>query len=82
MSISRVSINVNENKAKAMARYKEKIMEQLSDEPKSPNEIAVVLGIHQKTAQTELMRLALTHSNEVGYKQIGRTHLFWRKAKK
>lgn len=33
-------------------------------------------------AQVKLMRLALTHPDEIGYKQIGRAHLFWKKAKK
>lgn len=60
-------------------RYTEKILQSLSDEPKSANEIASEINVHQKTAQIELMRLALETPGKVGYKKIGRTHLFWRK---
>lgn len=80
--MSKVNINLERVEGKAMARYRDKILALLSEEPKTPNEIAKTLKIHQNTAQTELMRLTLTHPDEIGYKQIGRTHLFWKKAKK
>ena len=62
-----------------MGKYNDKILALLSDEPKTPNEIAKKLGIHQKTAQTTLMQLALSKPEIVGYKRVGRTHLFWLK---
>jgi len=65
-----------------MGKYDSKILELLSDEPKTPNEIAEKLGVHQKTAQSTLLQLALSNLEIVGYKKVGRTHLFWRKQKK
>jgi predicted ArsR family transcriptional regulator len=62
-----------------LGKYNDKILALLSDEPKTPNEIAKELGIHQKTAQTTLMQLALANPKTVGYKRVGRTHLFWLK---
>ena len=62
-----------------LGKYDNKILNLLSDEPKTPNEIAEKLGIHQKTAQTTLMQLALSRPEVVGYKRVGRTHLFWLK---
>lgn len=64
-----------------MGKYDAKILEQLSDEPKTPNEIAKALSVHQKTAQSTLLQLALSKPEIVGYKKVGRTHLFWRKNK-
>lgn len=60
-----------------LGKYDNEILGLLSDEPKTPNEIAEKLGIHQKTAQTTLMQLALSKPEVVGYKRVGRTHLFW-----
>lgn len=64
-----------------LGKYDKKILSLLSDEPKTPNEIAEKLRIHQKTAQTTLMQLALSTPRIVGYKRVGRTHLFWLKHK-
>lgn len=61
-----------------MSRYREEILKLLSNEPKSANEIADYLRINQRTAQVELMRLALDMPDVVKYKKIGRTNLFWR----
>jgi len=65
-----------------LGKYNNEILGLLSDEPKTPNEIAERLGIHQKTAQTTLMQLALSKPGIVGYKRVGRTHLFWLKQRK
>lgn len=62
-----------------LGKYSNIIMTLLSDEPRTPNEIAKKLNIHQNTAQVTLMKLALTQPEIVGYKQVGRTHLFWKK---
>jgi DNA-binding CsgD family transcriptional regulator len=62
-----------------LGKYDNEILGLLSDEPKTPNEIAEKLGIHQKTAQTTLMQLALSRPEAIGYKRVGRTHLFWLK---
>lgn len=62
-----------------LGKYEEKILKLLTNEPTTPNEVALKLGVHQKTAQTTLMQLALQKPQLVGYKKIGRTHLFWRK---
>ena len=64
-----------------LGKYEEGILKLLTNEPTTPNEVAQKLGIHQKTAQTTLMQLALQKPQVVGYKKIGRTHLFWRKEK-
>jgi len=65
-----------------LGKYDNAILSLLSDEPKTPNEIAGKLGVHQKTAQTTLMQLALSKPEIIGYKRVGRTHLFWLKGKK
>lgn len=63
----------------AVSKYREQILDTLSDEPKSANEIAKELGVHQRTAQVELMRLALEKPDQVRYKKVGRTNLFWKR---
>lgn len=73
---------VAEERLEMVRKYEAQILELLSDEPKTPNEIARELGIHQNTAQTTLMQLALSKPDVVGYKRVGRTHLFWRKTGK
>lgn len=62
-----------------MGKFDDKILALLSDEPKTPNEIALKLKVHQRTAQSILFQLALSKSDVIGYKKVGRTHLFWRK---
>jgi DNA-binding IclR family transcriptional regulator len=52
------------------------VLEILTDEPCTPNEIAVKLGMNQKTAQTVLMDLA--HADKVRMKKIGRYRIFWK----
>jgi len=59
------------------SRFEESIYSLLSDEPVTPNEIAVKLGISHKTAQRVLMHLALT-KDDIKYKNSGRIHLFWK----
>lgn len=59
-----------------MGKYDEVIYRILS-EPVTPNEIAMKLGVTQKTAQTVLMYLALT-KEDVKYRNSGRIHIFWR----
>lgn len=61
-----------------MSRYRDEILKLLSNEPKSANEIAEYLRINQRTAQVELMRLALDMPEIVKYKKMGRTNLFWK----
>lgn len=46
-------------------------------EPQTPNDIAKVLGLNQKTVQNILLELALTR-DDVKMKKIGRYRLFWR----
>jgi len=59
------------------SKFEASIYRMLSDEPVTPNEVAVKLGISHKTAQRALMYLALT-KNDVKYKNSGRIHLFWK----
>ena len=55
----------------------ENIYRVLSNEPVTPNEVAIKLKISHKTAQRALMQLALTR-DDVKYKNSGRIHLFWK----
>jgi len=57
--------------------YEKTIYQILSNEPVTPNEVAIKLRISHKTASKALMRLALTEG-DVKYKNSGRTHLFWK----
>jgi len=59
------------------SKYEERVYEMLSDEPVTPNEIALKIEVSHKTAQRILMHLALTREN-VKYKNSGRIHLFWK----
>jgi len=59
------------------SRHEENIYRMLSNEPVTPNEVAIKLGISHKTAKDALMHLALTEK-DVKYKNSGRIHLFWR----
>ena len=62
-----------------MGKFKDKIFELISYEPKTPTEISIKLGINQKTVQSTLFQLILANPEVIGYKKVGRTHLFWRK---
>ena len=62
------------------SKYEKTIYSMLSNEPVTPNEVAIKLGIAHKTALKALMRLALTEG-EVKYKISGRIHLFWKGGK-
>jgi len=46
-------------------------------EPQTPNEIANVLGLNQKTVQSALLELANTRKG-VKWKKIGRFRIFWK----
>jgi len=46
-------------------------------EPQTPNEIAIAIGLNQKTAQIALMELA-SRKEDVQCKKIGRYRLFWK----
>jgi predicted transcriptional regulator len=59
------------------SKYEERVYEMLSDEPVTPNEIALKIDVTHKTAQRILMHLALTRE-DVKYKNSGRIHLFWK----
>lgn len=59
------------------SKYKERVYQMLSDEPVTPNEIALKIDVSHKTAQRILMHLALTRE-DVKYKNSGRIHLFWK----
>ena len=59
------------------SKYKERVYQMLSDEPVTPNEIALKIEVTHKTAQRILMHLALTRE-DVKYKNSGRIHLFWK----
>ena len=45
-------------------------------EPQTPNEIAVVIGMNQRTVQMALMELVSTKP-DVRWKKMGRYRLFW-----
>lgn len=62
-----------------VGRYTDAILSSLDSEPKTPNEVALKVGIHQRTAQIELLELVIKKPAQVGYKKIGRIHLFWLK---
>ena len=59
------------------SKYEERVYQMLSDEPVTPNEIALRIEVSHKTAQRILMHLALTRE-DVKYKNSGRIHLFWK----
>ena len=59
------------------SKYEERVYHMLSDEPVTPNEIALKIDVAHKTAQRILMHLALTRK-DVKYKNSGRIHLFWK----
>jgi len=59
------------------SKYEERVYQMLSDEPVTPNEIALKIEVSHKTAQRILMHLALTRE-DVKYKNSGRIHLFWK----
>ena len=65
--------------SETVSKYRESILKALLTEPKSANEIAVELKVNQRTVQVELMRLALEKPDQIGYKKMGRTNLFWRR---
>jgi len=46
-------------------------------EPQTPNEMAVGVGLNQKTVQMALMELANT-KEDVRWKKVGRYRLFWK----
>jgi len=62
------------------SKYEKTIYHILSNEPVTPNEVAIKLGIAHKTALKALLRLALTEG-DVKYKNSGRIHLFWKAGK-
>jgi len=60
------------------SKYEERVYWMLSDEPVTPNEIALKIDVSHKTAQRILMHLALTRE-DVKYKNSGRIHIFWKR---
>jgi len=52
------------------------VYEALKSEPQTPNEIAKILQINQKTVQSILLELSLTN-HRVKWKKIGRLRVFW-----
>lgn len=48
-------------------------------EPQTPNEIAKVLGLNQKTVQGILLELVNTR-DDVKWKKIGRYRIFWKES--
>lgn len=59
------------------SKYEDRVYQMLSDEPVTPNEVALKIEVTHKTAQRILMHLALTRE-DVKYKNSGRIHLFWK----
>jgi predicted ArsR family transcriptional regulator len=51
-----------------------------NDDPQTPNEIAIALGLNQKTVQSALLELANTRK-DVRWKKIGRFRIFWKEGK-
>lgn len=62
-------------KHKGSARSRRQEILDLMTEPRSANEIARKLDIHQRTAQMALMDLA--ERGKIEYKRFGRYHIFW-----
>ena len=62
------------------SKYEKTIYSMLSNEPVTPNEVAIKLGIAHKTALKALLRLALIEG-DVKYKNSGRIHLFWKEGR-
>ena len=52
-----------------------------NDEPQTPNEIANVLSLNQKTVQSVLLELVSTQK-DVRWKKIGRIRIFWKEGTK
>ena len=59
------------------SKYEKCIYQILSDEPVTPNEIALKLGMSHNSALKTLMHIALT-KGDVRYKNSRRIHLFWK----
>jgi len=55
----------------------EKVYKALNDDPQTPNEIAITLGLNQKTVQSILLELVNTFDN-VCWKKIGPYRIFWK----
>lgn len=49
-------------------------------EPQTPNEIAIALGLNQKTVQLILLELVNVR-DDVKWKKIGRYRVFWKECK-
>ena len=62
------------------SKYRDEILKIIDSEPRTPNEIAQKLEIHQNTAQSVLMELAL--DGIIKHKKIARVHVFWKENKK
>jgi len=58
-----------------------KVYKALNGEPQTPNEIAIALGLNQKTVQSILLELINTN-REVKWKKIGRIRVFWKVCEK
>lgn len=61
----------------SMKEIQKKILDALTTEPQTPNEIAIALKMNQKTAQSALLELANTYDN-VRWKKIGPYRIFWK----
>ena len=57
------------------SKYTEEILATLT-EPRTPNEVALLIEGNQRTVQFALMELAL--AGKVKHKKIGRVYLFWK----
>lgn len=57
------------------SKYEARVLE-LMTEPRTPNEVAKLLKIHQRTAQTIMMELAM--DGKLNHKKAWRLHIFWR----
>ena len=71
------------NKSTIMSKEtQERVFKALKNsEPQTPNEIAKVLGLNQKTAQSILLELVNTRT-DVKWKKIGRYRIFWKEREK
>ncbi|MBI2938089.1 MAG: AsnC family protein [Thaumarchaeota archaeon] len=62
-----------------MDKTDEAIIKALSSDPKTPFELSKELGLHQATVQKRLLELHIEKPGLVGYRKIGRYHMFWLK---
>jgi predicted Rossmann fold nucleotide-binding protein DprA/Smf involved in DNA uptake len=59
------------------SKFEKTILDALSSEPVTPNELSSRLNMNYKTVQNVLLQLALKNK-EIHFKNSGRIQLFWK----